>query len=125
MHVQFIVAKEQLRLLEYVHAFQDSFWEELEKFEPRARDWLFSVAWQFDGPAPPSKKAMPRPSGWGPGAESDGVDTQPSDLSPDELELDLRALYAIRDAALSEPADTAPTPPAPAPPERHNDSGGR
>ena len=65
MHVQFIVGKQQSALLDYVHAFQDSFWQEMEKFEPRAREWLFSVAWQFDGPAPPAKRSMPRPSGWG------------------------------------------------------------
>src|SRR6185369_13473095 len=58
MHVQFIVGERQGALLDYVHAFQDSFWQEMEKFEPRAREWLFSVAWQFDGPAPPSKKSM-------------------------------------------------------------------
>jgi hypothetical protein len=113
MHVQFIVGKSQAGLLDYVHAFQDSFWEELEKFEPRAREWLFSVAWQFDGPAPPAKQSMPTRSGWGGDANSVDADTQPSDMGPDELESDLRALYAIRDAALGQPGDTAPVPPAP------------
>jgi hypothetical protein len=115
MHVQFIVGKQQSVLLDYVHAFQDSFWEELERFEPRARDWLFSVAWQFDGPAPASGRSMPRPSGWGALDSTRDGDTQPPDMGADELESDLRALYAIRDAALSQPGDTAPQPAAPAP----------
>jgi hypothetical protein len=119
MHVQFIVAKHQSALLDYVHAFQDSFWEELEKFEPRAREWLFSVAWQFDGPAPPTKQTMPRPSGWGALNNSGCGDTQPPDNAADELESDLRALYAIRDAALREPGDTAPVPPARSPQDRN------
>jgi len=123
MHVQFIVGKHQSALLDYVHAFQDSFWEEMEKFEPRAREWLFSVAWQFDGPAPPTKRSMPRPSGWG-YLNSAGGDTQPPEVGADELESDLRALYAIRDAALSQPGDTAPQPPAPAPAQGRNETTG-
>ena len=47
MHVQFVVRQGDEQLLNYVHAFQDSFWEEILKFEPQAREWLFSVAWQF------------------------------------------------------------------------------
>jgi hypothetical protein len=124
MHVQFIVAKERSGLLDYVYAFQDSFWEELEKFEPRAREWLFSVAWQFDGPAPPAKQSMPAP-GWGAESCSGDGDTQPSDIGSDELESDLRALYAIRDAALGQSGDTAPVPPAPSPPDSHKDTAGR
>ncbi len=49
MHVQFVVRQGDEQLLNYVHAFQDSFWEEILKFDPQAREWLFSVAWQFDG----------------------------------------------------------------------------
>jgi hypothetical protein len=123
MHVQFIVGKHQSALLDYVHAFQNSFWEEMERFEPRAREWLFSVAWQFDGPAPSAKRSMPRPSGWG-DLNSAGGDTQPPDVGADELESDLRALYAIRDAALSQPGDTSPQPPAPAPAQGRNETTG-
>jgi hypothetical protein len=132
MHVQFIIGKEEPRLRDYVHAFQDSFWTELEKFDPRARDWLFSVAWQFDGPAPPTKDSLPGPSGWhGPDSGWQGQDsgmdgdTQPPEIGADELASDLRALYAIRDAALSQPADTAPMPPAPSPPDGREDGAGR
>lgn len=106
MHVQFIVLQGQTRLLDFVHAFQESFWEEIEKFEPRARDWLFSVAWQFDGPAPKGKRPRPDLSGW-----ADG-DTQPPDEPADELASDLQALYAIRDEALGQSAPAPKSRPA-------------
>ncbi|MES2635018.1 MAG: hypothetical protein V4669_18775 [Pseudomonadota bacterium] len=48
-HVQFIVRKGDEQLLGYVHQFQESFWRELERIDPHARQWLFSVSWQFDG----------------------------------------------------------------------------
>jgi hypothetical protein len=101
MHVQFIVSKGQTRLLEFVHSFQESFWEEIEKFEPRARDWLFSLAWQFDGPAPRPERSRPERAEW-----LDG-DTQPPEDPADELRSDLQALYAIRDEALKQSTEQA------------------
>ena len=103
MHVQFIVGKGQTRLLSYVHEFQESFWEEIEKFEPHARDWLFSLAWQFDGGASrASRRSMPTFDD-----TQLGGDTQPPDLREEELASDLQALYAIRDAAMAQPEPPA------------------
>jgi len=115
MHVQFIVANGQVRLLEFVPAFQDSFWEEIEKFEPRARDWLFSLSWQFDGMTP-HNRAMPA-GGWGDGEDPRaGEDTEPVDANEDDLASDLAALYAIRDAALAQSAEPPAASPAAARP---------
>jgi len=101
MHVTFIVRQGEDRLLTYVHAFQESFLRELQKFEPRARDWLFSVSWQFDGGADrPSQ--MPDPAVWG-GAQADAMPNGAAE-GDSEVEEDLKALYAIRDAALRQPA---------------------
>ena len=94
MHVQFIVRQGDDKLLPFVHAFQDTFWKELEKFETRPRDWLFSVAWQFDGPGGGARANDTQPP---------AHDTQPPESDTEELASDLQALYAIRDAALSEP----------------------
>jgi hypothetical protein len=107
MHVQFIVSKGQTRLLAYVQPFQDSFWEEIEKFEPRAREWLFSLAWQFDGTASGANRSMPGPNGWHEDAAQQAGDTQPPDLAADDLASDLKALYAIRDAAMSQSGEAA------------------
>jgi len=68
MHVQFIVRDGEDKLLPYVRAFQKTFWTELEKFEAQPREWLFSVAWQFEG-ATRNGRSDPPPD-W-------DVDTQP------------------------------------------------
>ena len=50
MHVQFIVRDGTDRLLVYVPAFQRSFMTEINRFDPRAEDWLFVlVAATADG----------------------------------------------------------------------------
>jgi hypothetical protein len=119
MHVQFVVRKGQTRLLGYVQAFQDGFWREIEKFEPRAREWLFSLSWEFDEIASQVNRSMPGPGGWSEADTQPGGDTQPPDLRSDELASDLEALYAIRDAALAQPAEpTAPGSGAAAPSRR-------
>lgn len=119
LHVNFVVKKAHDRLLAYVFAFQDSFERELARFEPRARDWLLSIGWEFVGfnsatmpdprtwaastPAPLADsgwKASQPPSNFGPEAAA-GAERAKSD---EDVQRDLQALFAIRDAAL---ADTA------------------
>jgi hypothetical protein len=118
MHVQFIVRQGEDRLLPYVHPFQDTFWEELEKFEPKPREWLFSIAWQFDGEgSAPRPGALAGMEGWEDDtqppeeeeARARAPDTQPYEAHPDEIESDLQALYA----AMSQPAELANLPPTP------------
>ncbi|NPC54518.1 hypothetical protein [Caenimonas soli] len=104
MHVQFLVRQGDAQLLDYVHAFQESFWEEILKFEPQAREWLFSVAWQFYGKAVRGFAPMPSAGAWAEEAadkSSDAGDTQPQYEDAEDLASDLQALYAIRDAAIS------------------------
>jgi hypothetical protein len=111
MHVQFIVRKSDEQLLEYIHAFQASFWREIERFEPRVRDWLFSVAWQFDGKAGRSFDGMPiagASTARRAEAEDEEIPTQPPELDPDEIASDLAALQQ----AMSQPADLASLPDA-------------
>ena len=120
VHVQLIVRQGEERLLEYVHPFQETFWKELEKFDAKPREWLFSLAWQFDGDhganggvvVPAADAAA---EGWSDDTQPPEHDTQPPDDHPDQLASDLQALYAIRDAAMSEPAALAPEPPAGSP----------
>src|SRR5687768_17562883 len=47
LHVNFVVRRAHDQLLGYVFAFQDSFDRELARFDPRARDWLLSLGWEF------------------------------------------------------------------------------
>jgi hypothetical protein len=121
LHVNFVVKQAHDRLLPYVFPFQDSFERELGRFEPRCRDWLLSLGWEFTGMKASdmpdarnwnagNRAAVPGPS---PEAERGGPDTE-EDRSDEDIERDLRALFAIRDAAM---ADTNPPPADPAKPD--------
>ncbi|HZY18159.1 MAG TPA: hypothetical protein VFE82_06725 [Ramlibacter sp.] len=112
MHVQLVVLQGQGNLLGYIPAFQSSFMAEIEKFEPRAWDWLLSISWQFAGITASTGGSLPafgqdesRPRAQAAMAASGAVpDEGPvSDLPPveDDLAKDLQALFAIRDAALN------------------------
>jgi hypothetical protein len=119
LHVNFVVKQAHDRLLAYVFAFQESFERELARFEPRARDWLLSLGWEFQGfnaaempdprtwaqsgPAPLVQADWQAPSsGFGPLDEEVAEEAPKSD---DDVQRDLQALFAIRDAAI---AGTAP-----------------
>ena len=112
MHVQFIVRQGHDELLTYVYAFQESFLREIEKFEPRYKDWLMSLAWQFEGKGSLGF-GMPDPAKW---AETTAAAEAAAALGPDtiaeedDVAADIRALFAIRDAALK-PARTGDEPP--------------
>jgi len=134
LHVNFVVKKAHDRLLAYVFAFQDSFERELARFEPRARDWLISLGWEFQGfnaadmPDPNSWASGPvplqpplvqpdwRPAHSGFGA-SEPAPLEPTPLEPskgdEEVQEDLQALFAIRDAAIADTGRKRP----PAPPQ--------
>lgn len=116
MHVQFLVRKADEDLLPYIHAFQESFWEGLLRLDPAARDWLFSVGWEFYGKAVRGFAGMPMPviapvgeDAHDTQAPDEGGDTQPPEMDED-LATDLQALQAV----MSMPADLADLPePAP------------
>ena len=116
MHVQLIVRDGHEQLMAYVLAFQESFLKELAQYEPRADDWLFSLAWQFQPlPEGRARPPMPDPASWkaqaarapssagrvAAGAAAATVAAPPAD---EDVEADLKALFAIRDAALQEAA---------------------
>jgi hypothetical protein len=125
LHVNFVVKSAHQQMLGYVFAFQDSFERELARFEPRARDWLLSLAWEFhdfkvddlpdpktfaaSGPAPLAElkeahTAMSFAPTQDPMAEEDARKSEA------EVESDLKALFAIRDAALADAAGKKPPP---------------
>jgi hypothetical protein len=142
LHVNFVVRQAHDRMLAYVFAFQQSYERELARYEPRARDWLLSLGWEFAGFDPAQ---MPQPGTWAHGGPAPLVDANwkpsgsgfgaleagreaTSSPEEDDLQQDLNALFAIRDAALadttrqgaSEPPDFQPTQPGedPEPPRR-------
>lgn len=116
LHVNFVVKQAHERMLPYVFPFQESFERELARFEPRCRDWILSLGWEFTG----VKAAdMPDPNTWnmaaaraaGLVAPASAAVAAPAAEEPDEdVERDLQALFAIRDAAM---ADTTRQPLSP------------
>ena len=120
LHVNFIVKQAHDRLLAYVFAFQDNFERELARFDPRARDWLLSIGWEFQGF---NAADMPDPRTWAqsgpapltsmPGllprhgkAFDPTEDPMAADAeapkSEDDVQRDLAALFAIRDQAMAD-----------------------
>ena len=98
------------RLLPYIPAFQASFRNALERFDPRLTDWLRGLAWEFEGDLG-SPETMPPAKTWATPAQAPAApQTEEVDASAaaalasadDDLQNDLKALFAIRDAALSE-----------------------
>jgi len=114
MHVQLVVKQGQGSLLSYIPSFQSSFMAEIEKFEPRAWDWLLSISWQFTAITATDAGEEPR-SVTAPSALAPAVKPSPA-AAPvdDDVAQDLQALFAIRDAALQQsqdPPDFEPTRP--------------
>ena len=133
LHVNFVVRNAHEQLLGYVFAFQDSFLMELARFEPRARDWLVSVGWEFEGHGssapgpdvqgfkaaaagsapgtaghPPARAPLVAPEqmrAFAPTDDAMGAELQRSD---EDVQKDLKALFAIRDAAMQGSADDEP-----------------
>lgn len=116
MHVQFLVLKADHQLLQWVHAFQESFWEQVLRMDPTAHDWLFSVGWEFYGKSVQDFRVMPDPATWRAEAEAqaDFQDTGPPAVRSagadceEDLETDLQALQAV----MSMPADLTDLPAA-------------
>jgi hypothetical protein len=92
MHVQILVRKADQQLLPYVHAFQQSFREQLLRIDATAREWLFSLGWEFHGEAVQGFSPMPHPESWSSNSRSHG-DTQPP--NDDDVASDLEALHAL------------------------------
>ena len=128
LHVNFVVRQAHEQLLGYVFAFQDSFLSELARFDPRARDWLVSVGWEFEGhggtaSAPDAHGFKAAPAGtaghaparaplvapetapFAPTDDAMGAELQRSD---EDVQQDLKALFAIRDAAMADVARKEP-----------------
>ncbi len=114
LHVNFVVRQAHDRLITYVFAFQDSFERELARFDPRARDWLLSLGWEFQDF---NAAEMPDPRSWVQSAPAPlAAAPAPSRPAPlemeapktdEDVERDLKALFAIRDAAMAETARQA------------------
>ncbi|MEJ6022906.1 hypothetical protein [Ramlibacter sp. PS4R-6] len=100
MHVQFLVRKGDHQVLPWLHAFQESFWEQVLRTDPRAHDWLFSVGWEFYGKSEQGFHKLPGTGAWKEEdtepahIDKDAGDTLPPD-EEDALATDLQKLQAM------------------------------
>ena len=118
LHVNFVVRQAHDRLLTYVFAFQDSFEREFARYEPRYKDWLMSLGWEFQDV---KIDAMPHPKAWSPSGPAPLTPERPEARDPafaptedpadadaeppkteEDIQRDLKALFAIRDAAMAD-----------------------
>jgi hypothetical protein len=88
MHVLFMVRKSDQQVLNYVHAFQENFWREIESIDPQARQWLFSVGWEFGGKVDQNESASAQK------VQRPAQTEEPQD----DLASDLEALHALMTA---------------------------
>lgn len=113
------------RLLRYAFAFERRLMGEVERFEPKAHEWLRGMTWQFDVPDCPYPELPPREA-WvdAPDAVMDLLDADPPETQPlavddskpvplplldeppqpteeEELQQDLAALFAVRESELA------------------------
>lgn len=124
LHVCFVVKQAHDRMLGHLFSFQDSFQTELAQFEPRAADWLLTVAWQFEnyGATRLAQAGGSALAALAAAAPAQGAHGGPRELPPlepppsataapapapaadEDVQRDLAALFAIRDQALAEAA---------------------
>jgi hypothetical protein len=100
LHVVFVIRDGEDRLVGFIHAFQESFTRELEKYEARAAEWIFGMSWQFTGKG--GTQVMPPVGAFG--AATSAAAAAPLVMPPaspskdtrsdDEVEEDLKALFA-------------------------------
>lgn len=113
MHMTLIVRGGQEQLLAYVPAFQGSFKAGVQRFDPRAHDWLLSLSWQFDGLA---AAPMPPPGAWTPAAAQPGLPKGLAPAAPGAATPSAPAALPPLDMPGLSPTAAAPAPaPTPAP----------
>ena len=132
VHLRLIVRHWDERLLKYAVAFQRRLREEVERYEPEARQWLLSITWQYEVGTQCPFQAMPEAASWTaaraaaakltPAPEPEHI--SPRDEEEEQMRVDLERLFAVRDANLNDagrgpaPDSAAPAPgrtPAPEP----------
>ena len=113
MHVQLIVREGADRLLSYVPAFQNSFMDEISRFDPRVGDWLFSLSWQFQNL---TATVMPDPGVWAGSSIAALLASTPSTAASLAAQDGSSPTAAPGPTPAPTPAPAAPAPkPAPAP----------
>lgn len=122
VHLRLIVRHWDERLLKYAVAFQRRLREEVERYEPEARQWLLSITWQYEVGTQCPFQAMPEAASWTAARaavakpEPEPEPISPRDEEEEQMRVDLERLFAVRDANLNDAGrGPAPNSAAPAP----------
>ena len=84
------------RLVKLQVAFQRRVLQEVERFEPDARQWIGSITWLYPDDSDCPHLAMPDPSIW--------ATVEHVDIEIDDVQEDLARLFAVRDADRAVPS---------------------
>ncbi len=98
VHLRLVMKRWEARLLKYAVAFQNRLTDEVQRFDPDAREWLASITWQFQVGDTCPFPDLPDPPEWQ--APVTRVDVPIDAAEADEVSEDLALLFAIRDANL-------------------------
>ena len=100
VHLRLVVRHWDERLVKHQVAFQRRILQEVERFEPDARQWIGSITWLYPDDSDCPHLALPDPAVW--------ATVEHVDIEIDDVQEDLARLFAVRDAELAVPG-TDPT----------------
>ena len=95
VHLRLVVRHWDERLVKHQVAFQRRILQEVERFEPDARQWIGSITWLYPDDSDSPHLAMPDPAVW--------ATVEHVDIEIDDVQEDLARLFAVRDAELAVP----------------------
>lgn len=95
VHLRLVVRHWDERLIRHQVAFQRRVLQEVERFEPDARQWIGSITWLYPDDSDCPHLEMPDPAVW--------ATVEHVDIEIDDVQQDLARLFAVRDAELSGP----------------------
>ncbi len=90
MYLRIIMKHWDVRMLSYAQAFEKSLMNDILRFEPHAKDWLYGVSWQFDTGTSCPYTELPDASVW---------TERPKKINAEgALKQDLERMFAVRDS---------------------------
>ena len=125
MYVRLVLKHWDPRMMTYTVAFQRTLMRDIERFEPKASEWLHGISWQLDVNVSCPLTELPEKSFWLDATKTPLVDpllaagvkqAKPSDAAhteepdDDDPTKDLERLFAIRDQELDGQAADGLTP---------------
>lgn len=123
MYVRLVLKHWDHRMMNYTIAFQNALVADIERFEPKAREWLHGISWQLEVGNSCPYTELPEKSYWLEGTLADAMGPasaayhkqtrsfeHPPVVDDNDPSADLERLFAIRDQELDRQAAQGLTP---------------